>query len=1172
MKKPPPVRHQRGQKSCRCSDPSWRAGYDDYYQQQSGGRGALGVGEELHRRWLEDDGPAFCQGGRRRRGAGVHLPDCLHTAKDQIQQSPPPSDMRPPFRFPVSFLVLLVCLAVSPPASAQGVGPAVNLPELTALSKLPKADQLRPANQARLQNWFFQQVGAYHDRIRATALGSSPLVNVGPPARPPGGVYSTTFAAPSGRGGYVLFWSDDVRSPTTWSDGVNLELPRSGLSLDAGTPSTCWHESLHAIMNPLTLGVRVEDFAPVASLSAAGDRGEAQQHLYIEAFAEKTADWIIRLAGFERTAVAAAERLEELRRQGTVINFEIESFAWAEAQAAWQTRWDSVGKYIKRLPKPVKDEYEQATSTRFPSAEEVIGFYMGGDFKAPAGSKLAGKAIKIPKWVLWPQPGLMPVVMEKRDVRVPELKGETWNTSFGIRFLEPRFQRHPPVTRGQVTLTLRSDDPTARITVSYRGRSVQPSPPASGSSWRRFIVKLEASGGNPGASEEEPIHVTVAVKNTPRSSSAKEQALAVHAAYRDDLSQPASSRHLYQDTEGVFLVKIPSSALPPTPAGARNPAGGTTAAADQDTAVAPRWVLINQWTYVPKAAETNNGFKWTCAIADTEATVDYWSSKNGQGLEWPYNNWLHYQWLLPASMEAGATIPLQLHQQFRMSPADAYMLSRNANISVIQYDRSSDTRSLQTSGQFTGTGMSLGGTSISEWPNDAPTKASEPFLLQVPAGREGQRILMIVSMSTNYGIRAFAYRQYEWRSAATITPGNTMPVTVTKTPSPPEPTGPDGTGSIEAQLPAAPPLDPALDEVPPRDGDLDAWIVDSLPPPPKQNGQRWYTHPEGDYRILLGRGWRQTTPSRVDGLDELDLSAGGFSLFPSRQRALTANPLAQAETLAAKWLAPGRNARRLDLVVQGERAVAVGMASTDHGRSISFWHLVITRQDRLYYFSVFAPSGFGLDELPRELTALFATLEFLAVAPAATAKPEPGALIRQGVELHNQRQYREAVAVLDRALREDPRSSEAYRRRGMSKREIPDYPGAVADFTQSIRLEPKEPTAYVGRGLAREKSGDLAGALADYSQGIALDPNYKNAWGYRGTLRLKQKDYSGSIQDFNQALRLDPDSQWSAWAYNNRGMAKEKLGDTPGARRDFQAALALNPGDANAQKNLDALR
>ncbi|MBK8476973.1 MAG: tetratricopeptide repeat protein [Opitutaceae bacterium] len=136
----------------------------------------------------------------------------------------------------------------------------------------------------------------------------------------------------------------------------------------------------------------------------------------------------------------------------------------------------------------------------------------------------------------------------------------------------------------------------------------------------------------------------------------------------------------------------------------------------------------------------------------------------------------------------------------------------------------------------------------------------------------------------------------------------------------------------------------------------------------------------------------------------------------------------------------------------------------------------------------------------------------------------------------------------------------------------PDYPGAVADFTQSIRLEPKEPTAYVGRGLAREKSGDLAGALADYSEGIALDPNYKNAWGYRGTLRLKQKDYSESIQDFNQALRLDPDSQWSAWAYNNRGMAKEKLGDTPGARRDFQAALALNPGDANARKNLDALK
>jgi len=1069
--------------------------------------------------------------------------------------------------------VTLSLLSLATIAMGQSWGPPVDLAELSRLAKLSKAEQLEPATQTRLQQWFFQQVGAYQSSIRTSALGRSALVDVGPSLNPPGGIYARTFAPPAGRGTYVIFWSDDVKSPSTWNDGVNLEFPRSGLSLNAGVPSTCWHESLHAVMNPVTLSVRVEDFAPVAFLSRTKDRGEAQQHVYIELFAEKAADWIISLSGFERAAVAAAEALEDLKSRGQVINFEVENFVWAKTQAEWQTRWEKGAKHIKRLPQPVKDEFERVTSTRFPSVEEAIGFYMSGDFKAPAGTKLAGKSIRVPKWVMWPEEGVMPVILEEHDSKAPELKENVWNASFGVCFTEPRWQQHPPVTRGTATITLRSDESSARITVTYGGQTIQPSNPAPGSSWRRFIVNLGSTASKNATGRNEPVRVAVSVKDSPRSPSARELVLPVHIAYRDDLSQKTAAgtpSRYYLDTEGIFLVKVPSTSASPKPTGPPVASGQAAGQGGQGSTTAPRWVLINQWTHLPKASEASTRYKWTCSVSDTGATVDFWSSKYGAGKEWPYNHRLNYSWEMPAYLEPDTTVPLQIRQQSTFTPPGNSMLNRDVSLIVLQYDRSDEPKTLQTSDVFVDFPcVGLGSTRISEMSDAPPAKASELLSLNVPGGRDGQRILIHVVVYTNYNIRAYAYRQYEWRPG---TPGTSRPSTAPKLPLQAEPQAQNGLGSIEKQVPPPPPLNKALDEVPPRNGELDAVTGETEPPPVQPSPVRWYTHPQGDYRIRLDRGWRQSSPGRIEGLDQLDRAPGDFLLFPSRQRTMVGNPLDQAGKLAANWMSQDPKARRINFQVAGEAAVAVGMASKDNGKAIALWHMLITRKDRLYYFSVFAPASTGSDRLPAEITDLLSTLEFLTGTPTPPGKTDIASLLQQGTDLHNQKKFAEAVAVLNRALDLDPNSSEAYRCRGMSKREQNDYAGAIVDFTQAVKLDSKDPKAYVGRGIAREKAGDVQGALADYSQGIALDPQYKNAWVFQGTLKLKQKDYLGAISDFDKALQLDPSSQWSAWPYNNRGMAREKLGDVQGARQDYQKALALNPGDENAQKNLNRIK
>ena len=185
------------------------------------------------------------------------------------------------------------------------------------------------------------------------------------------------------------------------------------------------------------------------------------------------------------------------------------------------------------------------------------------------------------------------------------------------------------------------------------------------------------------------------------------------------------------------------------------------------------------------------------------------------------------------------------------------------------------------------------------------------------------------------------------------------------------------------------------------------------------------------------------------------------------------------------------------------------------------------------------------------------------------AKTKIETLLKQGAELHTQKKYAEAIVVFDEAINLDPGLSEAWRQRGMAKRELKDYRSAITDFTRAIELNPNNSQAFSGRGIARERNNDVAGALADYTRAIQLNPRYENAYSYRGHLRIEQKDYSGAKADYDEVLALNPKNQI---AWNNRGVAKERLGDLHGALSDFEQALILNPDYELARRNAERVR
>jgi Flp pilus assembly protein TadD len=105
-----------------------------------------------------------------------------------------------------------------------------------------------------------------------------------------------------------------------------------------------------------------------------------------------------------------------------------------------------------------------------------------------------------------------------------------------------------------------------------------------------------------------------------------------------------------------------------------------------------------------------------------------------------------------------------------------------------------------------------------------------------------------------------------------------------------------------------------------------------------------------------------------------------------------------------------------------------------------------------------------------------------------------------------------------------------------------------------LEMDPKRTDAWHGRGISRIKKGDLNGAIEDFTRAIELDPNERRAWNDRGIALFEKGDLNGAIADYSRAIELDPESRV---AWNNRGNARKDKGDLEGAISDWEQFLKL---------------
>lgn len=200
--------------------------------------------------------------------------------------------------------------------------------------------------------------------------------------------------------------------------------------------------------------------------------------------------------------------------------------------------------------------------------------------------------------------------------------------------------------------------------------------------------------------------------------------------------------------------------------------------------------------------------------------------------------------------------------------------------------------------------------------------------------------------------------------------------------------------------------------------------------------------------------------------------------------------------------------------------------------------------------------------------------------------------------LIEQRNYTDAIELLDQLIGEFPESDSAYNLRGVVSFRKKLYPEAIEKFNKAISLNSgivwyynnlalaymgnkqfekglaninkaidlggKTSWIYLNRGHIHSSLGNVQQAIDDFSTAISLDHNYANAYCDRGTEYLNIGNPTAALNDFNQAIAINP---YDPQTWCNRGIVYCSQKNYQQAYEDFTKCLNLKPDVVIAYHN-----
>ena len=159
------------------------------------------------------------------------------------------------------------------------------------------------------------------------------------------------------------------------------------------------------------------------------------------------------------------------------------------------------------------------------------------------------------------------------------------------------------------------------------------------------------------------------------------------------------------------------------------------------------------------------------------------------------------------------------------------------------------------------------------------------------------------------------------------------------------------------------------------------------------------------------------------------------------------------------------------------------------------------------------------------------------------------------------RQFKDAVLILNKIITPDTKNGKLYIQRGIAYNGLGDSNGAIEQFDEAIAVDSTTAAiAYCNRANTKLGLKDYDGTAKDIAKAIEKDQSYDEIYFVRANLKMTQNKYEGAVADYFSVLLLNPQNT-KIYAY--RALAESFTADTAGMNADFNEAIKDRPKDDN---------
>jgi len=178
------------------------------------------------------------------------------------------------------------------------------------------------------------------------------------------------------------------------------------------------------------------------------------------------------------------------------------------------------------------------------------------------------------------------------------------------------------------------------------------------------------------------------------------------------------------------------------------------------------------------------------------------------------------------------------------------------------------------------------------------------------------------------------------------------------------------------------------------------------------------------------------------------------------------------------------------------------------------------------------------------LTAL--TVVFLAASSDHKADPAEAARLNNlGCAYMNQQLFEKGLKYFQESAAADPNLRVAKMNQGIALLSLTRVDAAKAILDEAVKADPKDPHAWYALGMLNKNSSDPQAAVEDFKHVIEIDDSDADTWYFLGTVYSQLKQFPQATDAFDHALKLNP---LHASAQFGLSRAYQQSGDTPHAR------------------------